>query len=140
MAVFGAAGVVSRPLARSRRISRRESSLSLVKCNAIPAASITIATEGDRSKSHGATLLNGGYTKLVALGGQELALGDIGGLGGLYHGGVVAPPSPLLHPDADSARKSCNALLKTSALARPTPLGFASDGHHDAVVRLHARP
>ena len=35
---------------------------SLMKCNAILEASITIATEGDMSKWHGATLLSGGYS------------------------------------------------------------------------------
>jgi len=32
-----------------------------MKCNAILEVSIAVATEGDMSKWHGATLLNGGY-------------------------------------------------------------------------------
>jgi hypothetical protein len=35
-----------------------------MKCNAILEASIAVAAEGDMSKWHGATLLNGGYIML----------------------------------------------------------------------------
>jgi hypothetical protein len=35
-----------------------------MKCNAILETSIAVAAEGDMSKWHGATLLNGGYISL----------------------------------------------------------------------------
>jgi hypothetical protein len=84
-----AAKTVSLPAARSRRISTRLSSLSLMKRNVILETSRANARDGDIYKWHGATLPNGRYNHfapnvsyraigLAVAGGEGIPLGDRG--------------------------------------------------------------